>query len=66
MLRIIITTTDCGAAANVGGPVIVRHKTFDVPAPEVEAFLNAQKKGTYVDSFISGVEVRVQSEGSAL
>ena len=39
MIRIICTETDFGDAANIGGPVIVRHKTFDIDAPEVEEWL---------------------------
>ena len=39
-LRILCTETDFGLAANVGGPVNVNHKTFDLPcSPELEAWL---------------------------
>ena len=56
-LRIIVTETDWYAAANVGGPAIVKHKTFDVEAPEVEAFLSAFRESPYGSRFIAGVEV---------
>ena len=39
MLRIIVRTDDASMAANVGGPVFSDFKTFDIHAPEVEAFL---------------------------
>lgn len=58
-LRIIVTTTD--AAANVGGPVHVTHKTFDVQAPEVEAFM-AEKMGSLEYRCIVGVEVIPQEK----
>lgn len=59
-IRIIVTTTDAGAAANVGGPVHVTHKTFDVEAPEVEAFV-AEKMRPFQYRSIVGVEV-IQQE----
>ena len=60
-LRVIVTTTDAEAAANVGGPVHVTHKTFDIEAPEVEAFM-AEKMHSYQYRAIVGVEV-LQSKG---
>lgn len=55
-IRIIVTTTDAGAAAHVGGPVHVTHKTFDIEAPEVEAFM-AEQMHSYQYRCIAGVEV---------
>ena len=63
MLRIIVTTADCSAAANVGGPVNVTHKTFDVAAPEVESFLN-EKLGTYFHRMVCGVEILQAEQGA--
>lgn len=63
MLRIIVTTADCSAAANVGGPVNVTHKTFDVAAPEIESFLN-EKLGTYVHRTVCGVEILQAEQGA--
>ena len=63
MIRIIVTTADCSAAANVGGPVNVTHKTFDVSAPEVESFLN-EKLGTYVHRTVCGVEILQAEQGA--
>jgi hypothetical protein len=56
MLRIIAEESDIGAAANVGGPVIVRHKTFDVNAPEVERYLSLKQQ--WATRQIIGVEYR--------
>lgn len=39
MIRLICRETDCGAAANVGGPVEVSHKTFEIDIPVVEQWL---------------------------
>lgn len=60
-IRIIVTTTDAGAAANVGGPVHVTHKTFDVQAPEVEAFM-AEEMRSFQYRCIVGVEVIPQEK----
>jgi hypothetical protein len=38
-LRIIVRTDDAGMASNVGGSVLSEFKTFDIDAPELEAFL---------------------------
>jgi hypothetical protein len=40
MLRIVVRESNCGAACNVGGPVDVTWKTFDVDLPELEAYLS--------------------------
>ena len=39
MIRITVTTDDASMAANVGGNVLTTHKSFDIEAPELEAFL---------------------------
>jgi hypothetical protein len=39
-LRIILQGVNYGAAANVGGPVFTEFKTFDIEAPEIEAWLS--------------------------
>ena len=58
MLRIICCDVNCGAAANVGGPVHTAFKTFDVDAPEVEAFLlEFVGKGGYTERSVTGVEI---------
>lgn len=68
MIRLIIRDTDYGAAANVGGDVETRLKTFDVELPaEVEAYLReftderdrllAEKKNRWWNREVIGVEV---------
>lgn len=57
MLRIIVATTDAQRAAHVGGPVDVRHTTFDINAPEVEDFLAAFKNNQWIDRTLVGVEI---------
>ncbi len=59
MIRIIVRETDVGAAANVGAPVAITWKTFDVDAPEVEAHLRETVKENmaYVGREVVGVEV---------
>lgn len=39
MIRLIFVQVNSGEAANVGGPVSVEHKTFDVDLPVVEKWL---------------------------
>jgi hypothetical protein len=39
MLRIIVRTDDAAMASNVGGSVETTHKTFDICAPALEAYL---------------------------
>jgi hypothetical protein len=38
-LRIIVRESDIGAAANVGGPVNLQYRTFDIDAHEVIDYL---------------------------
>jgi hypothetical protein len=55
-IRLICTESESGAACNVGGPVVVTYRTFDLPCPpEVAEWLSG--RGAYVERFISGVEV---------
>lgn len=54
-VRIIVATTDARCAANVGGPVHVSYTTFDVSAPDLEAFM--AQKWECVERSIVGVEV---------
>jgi hypothetical protein len=55
VIRIIVRSSDCGAAANVGGPVYTDYRTFDVDIPELEEFLREQR--TYLVREVVGVEV---------
>lgn len=55
-LRVIVTTSDATAAAHVGGPVNVTHKTFDIEAPEVEAFMR-ESMNDFCNRVLVGVEV---------
>ena len=55
MIRLICSETDAGMAANVGGPVTVNHKTFDVELPEVEVWLTA--KLPYAERRFVGIEI---------
>jgi hypothetical protein len=55
MIRIICHEADAGMAANVGGPVRVTHKTFDVELPELETWLLEQL--AYGHRQVEGVEI---------
>lgn len=45
-LRLICRQTDCGDGANVSGaPAHVTYRTFDIDAPEVEAWLRRYGPG---------------------
>lgn len=58
MLRVIVATTDASRAAHVGGPVQVTYKTFDIDAPEVEAFMaQAYPRNQFWDRTLVGVEI---------
>lgn len=63
MLRAIVEDVDAGAAANVGGPVIVAHKTFDLKGipdlTRLEAYLAEAKKwtGGFASRRVIGVEL---------
>lgn len=72
MLRIIVRTVDYGRAANIGGSPVETLKTFDVSAPEVEAFMEEyradikkeqeHKRQIWWDRSIAGVEVLDRKE----
>ena len=55
MLRVIVRTVDCGAAANVGGPVETRFKTFDIDQPDLEQHLRMTQQ--YATNEVIGVEL---------
>lgn len=57
MIRIIVRATNCGAAANVGGPVETQYKTIDWDIPELERLLKQAKETTYAYAEVIGVEV---------
>ena len=59
MIRVIVRSADRGAAANVGGPVDVEYRTFDIEVPELESFLHQPKKENWTYTFreVIGVEV---------
>lgn len=38
-IRIVVEDADAGMAANVGGPVNVSYRTFDIEFPALEIFL---------------------------
>ena len=57
MLRLIVRTQDRIGAVHVGGGTDTSFKTFDVEAPEVEAFLTENFGGGPVDREVVGVEV---------
>jgi hypothetical protein len=59
MIRIVVQEAEAGMAANVGGPVQIKYRTFDVNLPELEAYLREPKeqKLTYTDRQVSGVEL---------
>ena len=55
LLRIICVDSDHGAAANIGGPVDTKHKTFEVDCPaDLAAFLDDER--SYRVRFIEAVE----------
>ena len=59
-MRIICVETESGAAANIGGPVHVSYRTFDIldGGEAVERWLNEplEKGWRYSDRSIIGVE----------
>lgn len=56
MIRLIIEVSNFGAAANLGGPVDVGYKTFDVDLPDVERFLK-NNTSTYSSATLKGIEI---------
>ena len=64
MLRLLLKHDDAGMAANVGGSVLTTFKTFDVEAPEVEAWLKLPEGNIYAQVQIIGVElVKQETDG---
>ena len=59
MIRIAVTVADAGMAANVGGPVQISLKTYDIECPEMESLLREGARGNtgYMQAFVSGVEI---------
>jgi hypothetical protein len=57
MLRVIVRMSDAGAAAHVGGPVYVEHRTFDIEAVDLEAFMRAGDDDPWKKTEIVGVEL---------
>jgi hypothetical protein len=56
MVRIICTESDAAMAANVGGPVTQRMKSFDVDIPELEKWLK-DRPSTYMERTFTGLEL---------
>lgn len=59
MIRIICRLANAGMAANVGGAVLTKYRTFDVVLPEVEKYMREAVKegGTYAQYQIVGTEI---------
>jgi len=55
MIRVICYENDYSDAANVGGRNIETYKTFDIQAPEIEAWIKAESK--WRTRTISGFEI---------
>lgn len=64
MIRLICRNIDVGAAANVGGPVNVSHKTFDIRNTEVEAWLKEAQGQMYQTREVSGAELLPDNDPS--
>lgn len=56
MIRVIVRTDEASMAANVGGAVNTTWRTFDIEAPELEAYLR-ENVGTYGQRQCRGVEL---------
>ena len=56
MIRIVVHVSDAGMAAHVGGPVQTWIKSFEVDAPDLEAFMSSQDN-PYREKHIVGVEL---------
>ena len=57
MIRVTVQTDDAAMAANVGGSVHSSYRSFDIDAPELEAFLR-ETIGTYAQRQVVGWELR--------
>jgi hypothetical protein len=55
MIRIVVQVADASMAANVGGPVQTWCRTFDVEAPDLEAFMQPDGNA-YREKHVVGVE----------
>ena len=62
MIRVIVRTDDATMAANVGGVVHSQFKTFDIEAPQLEAYLN-ERMSTYLQRQVTGVERLIEQAG---
>lgn len=64
ILRIIVVETDYGVAANIGGPVQVSRRTFDIPCPaDFTAYLTglSPDERKWATRFIEGIEFREET-----
>lgn len=61
MIRVVVETCDAGMAANVGGSVHRSVRSFDIEAPEVEAFL-AEEMHSLSHRQVIGVEIIDRSQ----
>ena len=60
MIRILVRVDDAGMAANVGGSVETKYKTFDVDLPELEKYLR-EDRGIYSHANVIGFELLAES-----
>jgi hypothetical protein len=56
MIRLCVSVASAGMAANVGGPVQVRMRTFDIDLPELEELLS-HPSDSYTEAHVCGAEV---------
>lgn len=62
MIRIIVKTDGAAMAANIGGSVESKVKTFDVECPVVEAFLREKLPNPgYSHRQVIGIEILEES-----
>jgi hypothetical protein len=60
VIRVIVATVNSLRAANVGGPVDISYRSFDIAAPDLEAFMGERKNwsvNALQDRTIIGVEL---------
>lgn len=63
MIRIIGVSANCGMAANLGGPVHIAHRIFEVECPDLEAWLaDGAKSDKFEQRSVQGVEVIKSTE----
>lgn len=60
MIRILCVECDIGTAANIGGAVETKGKSFDIECPELEAWLNglSESQRKWISRTVAAVEVR--------